>query len=145
MRLSKYKVISTFGGGGVLQVILNVTTLRVTPVTTLEVGLGVEGFRVDALLGGSCVVISRVICPLIWVMNIATLLITALITTREPPSRASGLGNQGLTKTSPTEPHSGKGALRFLSTRGTARWEAFARFLITNLPGSGASGSDSKP
>ena len=30
---------------------------------------------------------SGVICPLIWVMNMVTLLITPLITTHEPPSR----------------------------------------------------------
>ena len=41
------------------------------------------------LLGGSCVVISRVISPLIWVITILTLLITPLITTHEPPSRSS--------------------------------------------------------
>ena len=39
------------------------------------------------LLGGSWVVISRVISPLIWVIIIVTLLITALITTHEPPSK----------------------------------------------------------
>ena len=38
------------------------------------------------LLGGSWVVISRVISPLIWVISIVTLLITLLITTHEPPS-----------------------------------------------------------
>ena len=39
------------------------------------------------LLGGSGVVISGVICPLIWVITIVTLLTTPLITTPEPPSR----------------------------------------------------------
>ena len=39
------------------------------------------------LLGGSWIVISRVISPLIWVISIVTLLITLLITTHEPPSR----------------------------------------------------------
>ena len=39
------------------------------------------------LLGGSWVVISRVISPLILVITIVTLLITPLITTHEPPSR----------------------------------------------------------
>ena len=52
------------------------------------------------LLGGSWVVISGVLSRLIWVITIATLLITPLITTHEPPSRAEkgaywGLGFQG--------------------------------------------------
>ena len=34
------------------------------------------------------VVVSRVISPLIWVISIVTLLITTLITTHEPPSKA---------------------------------------------------------
>ena len=38
------------------------------------------------LLGGSGVVISRVISPLVWVISIVTLLITLRITTHEPPS-----------------------------------------------------------
>ena len=38
------------------------------------------------ILGGSRVVISRVISPLIWVMSIVILLMTLLITTHEPPS-----------------------------------------------------------
>ena len=49
---------------------------------------GSPGF---ALFGGSWVVISRVISPLIWVIIIVTLLITPLITTQEPPS-VRGLG-----------------------------------------------------
>ena len=40
-----------------------------------------------ALLGGSWVVISGVISPLICVVSIVTLLITLLRTTHEPPSR----------------------------------------------------------
>ena len=40
------------------------------------------------LLGGSWVVISRVISPLMWVISIATLFVTLLITTPEAPSRA---------------------------------------------------------
>ena len=40
------------------------------------------------LLGGSWVVISGVISPLIWVISIVTLLTTQLITTHEPPSVA---------------------------------------------------------
>ena len=39
------------------------------------------------LLGGSWVVTSRVISPLIGLITIVTLLITPLITTHEPPSR----------------------------------------------------------
>ena len=39
------------------------------------------------ILGGSWVVISGVISPLLWVISIVTLLITLLITTHEPPSR----------------------------------------------------------
>ena len=42
---------------------------------------------VATILGGSWVVISGVISPLIWVIIIVTLLITPLITTHEPPSR----------------------------------------------------------
>ena len=38
------------------------------------------------LLGGSGVVISGVISPLIWVIIIVTLLLAPLITTPEPPS-----------------------------------------------------------
>ena len=38
------------------------------------------------MLGGSRVVISRVVSPLIWVITILTLLITPLLTTHEPPS-----------------------------------------------------------
>ena len=44
---------------------------------------------VKGLLGGSWVVISGVISPLIWVITIVTLLIGPLITTHEPPSRGS--------------------------------------------------------
>ena len=43
---------------------------------------------ITSLLGGSWVVISGVISPLIRVIITATLLITPLITTHEPPSRA---------------------------------------------------------
>ena len=52
-----------------------------TPVDPL-----VEPFK-GTLLGGSWVVISRVISPLIWVISIVTLLLTLLITTHEPPSK----------------------------------------------------------
>ena len=47
-------------------------------------------FRLEFPLGGSCLVISGVIIPLIWVITIVTLLITPLITTHEPPSRYAG-------------------------------------------------------
>ena len=43
---------------------------------------------VKGLLGGSWVVISGVISPLIWAITIVTLLISPPITTNEPPSRA---------------------------------------------------------
>ena len=43
----------------------------------------------SGLLGGSWVVISWVMRPLISVIIMVTLLITPLITTQEPPSRAS--------------------------------------------------------
>ena len=39
------------------------------------------------LLGGSWVVLNRVISPLIWVVSMVNLLITLLIATHEPPSR----------------------------------------------------------
>ena len=45
--------------------------------------LGVHG---EGLLGGSWLVISGVISPLIWVIIFVTLLITPLITAHEPPS-----------------------------------------------------------
>ena len=40
--------------------------------------------RVAGFLGGSWVVISRVISPIIWVIITVTLLITPLITSHEP-------------------------------------------------------------
>ena len=46
---------------------------------------------VRVVLGGSWVVISRVIGPPIGVITIVTLLITPLITTHEPPSRVEGV------------------------------------------------------
>ena len=48
---------------------------------------GCNSIKNQSLLGGSWVVISGVVNPLIWVISIATLLITLLITTHEPPSR----------------------------------------------------------
>ena len=55
-----------------------------------------DKFRAS-LLGGSWVVISRVISPLIGVIILVTLLITPLITTHEPPSRnpTRGFGVSG--------------------------------------------------
>ena len=50
--------------------------------------LGCSADSIGIILGGSGVVISRVISPLIWVISKVTLLITRLITTHEPPSRA---------------------------------------------------------
>ena len=51
----------------------------------------------QGLPGGSWVVISGVISPLIWVISIVTLLITLVITTHEPPSRGvSGQRSRGL-------------------------------------------------
>ena len=49
------------------------------------IGPDTADFR-SLVLGGSGVVISRVISPLIWVISIVTLLKTPLITTHEPPS-----------------------------------------------------------
>ena len=51
-----------------------------------------EPFK-GTLLGGSWVVISRVISPLIGVIIRVTLLITPLITTHEPPSRVPFKGS----------------------------------------------------
>ena len=50
-----------------------------------------KGSFEGSLLGGSGVVISGVISPLIWVITIVTLLRTPLISTPEPPSK--GLTN----------------------------------------------------
>ena len=52
-----------------------------------QVGVGAGLWDVRLLLGGSWVVISGVISPLIRVIVIVTILITPLITTHEPPSR----------------------------------------------------------
>ena len=46
--------------------------------------------NIGSQLGGSWVVISGVISPLIWVISIVTLLITLLRTTHETPSRTRG-------------------------------------------------------
>ena len=40
---------------------------------------------------GSCVVVSRVVGPLIWVISAATLLVTVLMTTHDPPSASARL------------------------------------------------------
>ena len=50
--------------------------------------LGGQGLWCVGLLGGSWAVISGVISPLIWAISMVALLITTLITTHEPPSRA---------------------------------------------------------
>ena len=50
--------------------------------------MGNAGCISSTVLGGSGVVISRVISPLIWVISIDTPLKTLLITTTEPPSRS---------------------------------------------------------
>ena len=50
--------------------------------------MGNAGFVSSTVLGGSWVVISRVISPLIWVISTVTLLlITPILTTHEPSSR----------------------------------------------------------
>ena len=62
-----------------------------------EIGLQGLRFRVKGeqlVLGGSWVVISGVISPLIGVITIVTLIITPLITSHEPPSSVSRLRNQ---------------------------------------------------
>ena len=66
---------------------------------------------VAMLLGGSWLVISRVISPLIGVITIVTLVITPLITTREPPSRSSESLNPDHPKlrTSYSKPHKVRG------------------------------------
>ena len=50
---------------------------------------GPRSEKVGRLLGGSWVVISGVISPLIWIITTVTLLVTPLITTHEPPSSDS--------------------------------------------------------
>ena len=47
-------------------------------------------FSLAVLLGGSRVVISGVISPLIWVITIVTLFITPLLTNHEPPRMQVG-------------------------------------------------------
>ena len=54
-------------------------------------GLPYKDGRGPSPLGGSWVVLSGIISPLIRVISIGTLLITLLITTHEPPSRRSSL------------------------------------------------------
>ena len=61
--------------------------LRVLTQPTAPTPGPVSNHREVNLLGGSWVVISRVISPLIWVITIVILLITPHITTHEPPSR----------------------------------------------------------
>ena len=47
-------------------------------------------FSLAVLLGGSQLVISGVICPLIWVITIVTLFITPLLTSHDSPSMQVG-------------------------------------------------------
>ena len=51
-----------------------------------------RSLNVGSILGGSWVVISGVLSPLIWVITVVTLLLTPFITTPEPPSRGLGSG-----------------------------------------------------
>ena len=62
-----------------------VRTLREAHSSLQHRAVGRAGWVVLCLLGGSWVVISMVISPLIWVVTIVTLLITPLTTTHEPP------------------------------------------------------------
>ena len=55
-------------------------------VPVKKVQEGPESSPYQRVLGGSWVVISRVISPLIWAITIVTLLITPLLTSHEPPS-----------------------------------------------------------
>ena len=67
----------------------NMTVLRVAD-TKRPSGNRLSCFSARDPLGGSWVVISGDISPLIWVMTIVTLRMTPLITTHEPPSRTAG-------------------------------------------------------
>ena len=58
---------------------------------------------INTVFGGSGVVISGVISPLIWVISIATLLITLLMTTHEPPSTPHHVG-KSLSRQNQAEP-----------------------------------------
>ena len=62
-------------------------TFVTEPLKILYLGFSSKNLRTK-VLGGSSVVISGVISPLTWVISIVTLLITLLMTTYEPPSRA---------------------------------------------------------
>ena len=53
-----------------------------------------NGHADPLLLGGSWVVISGVLSPLIWVIIMVTLITTTLITNHEPPSRVGLWGLQ---------------------------------------------------
>ena len=76
-----------------------------------SIGLGglqrrFQDVGVCGLLGGSWVVISGVISPLIWVRTIDIRLITLLITTHEPQSRVNkpGPAKEGTSLVSPDTP-----------------------------------------
>ena len=62
-------------------------TFVTEPLKILYLGFSSKNLRTK-VLGGSSVVISGVISPLTWVISIVTLLMTLLMTTYEPPSRA---------------------------------------------------------
>ena len=63
----------------------SISTEKYTPIKPILIATApVQGKL--TLLGGTWVVISGVISPLIWVITIVLLLITLLITTPEPPS-----------------------------------------------------------
>ena len=68
---------------------MNASTRNLTELHQLN-DVVTQQRRCIRLLGGSWVVISGVISPLIWVIIIVTLLITPLITTHEPPSKVHG-------------------------------------------------------
>ena len=64
------------------------TSNRTCYMSRLQQALRTSTWKPPTLSGGSWVVISGVIHPLIWVITIVTLLITLLIATHEPPSIA---------------------------------------------------------
>ena len=57
---------------------------KLVPAKLLPSGFGMRQFSNRSTLGGSGVVISGVLSPLIWVISIVTLLIALLITTLNP-------------------------------------------------------------
>ena len=73
---------------GITELDVQVVKVALHPLWFFNPSLLVFGKPAEfcSLLGGSWVVISGVIRPLIWVITIVTLLITPLVTTHEPPS-----------------------------------------------------------